>query len=419
MNPSTAPKEAILSSIPAQYFPLTIVIGTISTIATTYTLSTSQGHTKPFPYTDITHTARFTPERYVFRVGMLAMAVVMAWNWNLLYTWLRNVQQQIDTLQKRVKLIKEHNEHSHSVLNTILMMNPPSNHLLNIIWYLGIGASVAITISSMCITSNSDMPWTMHVIAASSFFIFCLVAQGITTYKSYKLYQQLNHVREESSADESLAEISADAQSLTFMTKKSLYLKIGITGLSIAMLMVNILSSVAATSGQGASTTGFGNVQQQVSLSKLNLNSHIPTTSQQQTVIEDIHLKTTTSNIVEWTCTLLIVIYNITFAMDWSSCNLLTSIGQINTPQPKQTPVQQTRNFGVTPSHHAYNSSRYGQYGLVPNHDPATEMSDVTNSGRTVQQQAVYVFPSSVSSKQDQDCTPVVTSLYPATYNIQ
>ena len=52
-------RESILNSVPSQYFPLTVVVGCVATIATTYTLSTYQGHTQPFPYTDITHTGLY------------------------------------------------------------------------------------------------------------------------------------------------------------------------------------------------------------------------------------------------------------------------------------------------------------------------------------------------------------------------
>ena len=124
-----------LSSTPSWIFPFIIVVGAIATIATTYTLSYSEGHTPAFPYTDITHTARYSPEKYVFRVGMLWMSVVMAWNWHIVGTWLNYYQRLSNRYSNDV-----HSESSNSLINSSV--------------YLGWISCVAITISSMCITSG-------------------------------------------------------------------------------------------------------------------------------------------------------------------------------------------------------------------------------------------------------------------------
>jgi hypothetical protein len=158
------------------------------------------------------------------------MSVVMAWNWTIVYQWLKYYYRAT-----------------------------PKTDLLKVILYLGYTSCVAITVSSCCITSADDMPWTMHIIAATSFFIFALTAQGITTYLCYQIYY--HQMNDEPSRDQ-------------FMSLNSLYAKIFVSGGSVVILLVNVLAGVLKWNG-------------------------------------DI------SKICEWTGTLLIVIYNLSFAFDW------------------------------------------------------------------------------------------------------
>ncbi|KAG2379564.1 hypothetical protein C9374_006681 [Naegleria lovaniensis] len=466
-----AGRESILNSVPSQYFPLSIVLGTVATIATTYTLSTYQGHTQPFPYTDITHTARFTPERYIFRVGMLWMAVVMAWNWNILFNWLWNVNESIRNVSYKLDYIKtRHHEDDHAATNDPIPPAPSTtHHILHMIFYLGLASCVSITISSMCITSNSDMPWTLHVIGASSFFVFCLIAQTLTTYKCYKLYKELEQVRSELSQDEALAcsELAQQAKDIVFISRKSLYTKLTITGLTVGVLVVNVLTSVVSSgngplmfsqlSPQTVQRVGMDTPSMGVAngLSKINLNGgeaiigsglkhghqpvqeNTPSSSLSAQVLSaasnavlhaasaamnydpEARLKSTASNIVEWTCTLLIIVYFTSFVFDWSAAKIVTQVGQLfpssnarRSARPLSSPsnpnaVQTTMQHNPTLFRPVmFNHQQPQEYEMMQHHSP----------------QQVYVFPASssrsspisVSSSQQQHA-----SLYPSAYNIQ
>ncbi|KAL9652977.1 hypothetical protein ABK040_015492 [Willaertia magna] len=57
----------VFHNIPSYVFPIIMVVGSILTISISYITSYSLGHTPSFPYTDITHTGRYIPERYFFR----------------------------------------------------------------------------------------------------------------------------------------------------------------------------------------------------------------------------------------------------------------------------------------------------------------------------------------------------------------
>lgn len=151
------------------------------------------------------------------------------------------------------------------------------------------------------------MPWTMHVIAATSFFIFALTAQALTTIKCRSIYYALPE------------EIQSQ-----FMHIYSLYSKIGVVGASIVILLVNLMAGV-------------------------------------------FHWKGPYSNICEWTGTLLILIYNASFCHDWyGSVNTNVTLAQQQEPREQQQLLQQQQDQ-QQPIHHQqqqqqFNQQHYAQY---------------------------------------------------------
>ena len=257
----------------------------------------------------------------------------------MLFSWLKYLSQRMSSMKMRLNFMnRAHDEQHHSMtFNDHYEMSSSSSthHLLHIVLYLGLCSCFAITISSMCITSNDDMPWTLHVIAASSFFVLCLIAQAITTYKCYKMYYQLEELKK--SSEET---IQSEAGDIVFISKTSLYLKIAISVTSFLMLAVNIFSSVLK-----------GAEEKQGFLSSM-INGE-----------EKETFGSTISNIVEWTCTLLIILYNITFAMDWSSAELTTNVAEMVQPKlnrqsarSEQVPVE---NVGLLHREHSIEMNHF------------------------------------------------------------
>lgn len=246
-------QEQGIASTPSSVFPGIIVTCAPTIIAICYTMSYSQGHTQAFPYTDITHTARYAPERYLFRIGLIVLGAVMFWNWHIVYYWLSFTQQQASAQEERKMSVNRRSNNN--------KVSRKSSHggtgMISTISYLGYIGCFAIAVSSACISSNSDMPWTTHVIAATSFFILTLVAQVLTTMKCYELYYRL------------------DEQARNrFMNIYSLYSKLGVSFLSIAVLLFNLVAQM-------------------------------------------LKMPVWTGNACEWILTLLILFYNASFCSDW------------------------------------------------------------------------------------------------------
>eukprot|EP00761_Pharyngomonas_kirbyi_P011459 gb/GECH01011484.1/.p1 GENE.gb/GECH01011484.1/~~gb/GECH01011484.1/.p1 ORF type:complete len:371 (+),score=71.34 gb/GECH01011484.1/:1-1113(+) len=145
----------VLSNFQAKYVPLVCVSLAIITIGVCYVLATSAGHTPPFPHTDITHCARYAPESFIFRIGMLPSSTGMILLWFLAGSWINYVAP-----------------HDH--------MSTPGRQLECILGYI---ASCCLIISSSVLESNGTTAWPIHVFCASSFFVLSIVAQSIVTVK--------------------------------------------------------------------------------------------------------------------------------------------------------------------------------------------------------------------------------------------
>lgn len=323
------------------------------------------------------------------------------------------------------------------------------------------------------------MPWTMHVIGATSFFVFCLIAQTLTTYKCYKLYKELEQVRSELNQDEALAcsELAQEAKDIVFISRKSLYTKLTITGLTVGVLIVNILTTVVSSESgpmmfsqlvSKSTTLGHGPHKATASgLSKLDLNGgeaiigsalkhhQQPVQENTQSLSAQVlstasnavfqvasaamnydpeaRLKSTTSNIVEWTCTLLIIIYFTSFVFDWSAAKIVTQVGQLLLPSQTTRRIQTNRAVVVPPPN---NPNAVMTTMMQPNLHPMfrpvhmynnhSQEYEMMHQPSPQQQQQVYVFPTSSARSSPigsfssvAESSQQQASLYPSAYNIQ
>ena len=151
------------------------------------------------------------------------------------------------------------------------------------------------------------MPWTMHVIAATSFFVFALTAQALTTIKCRSLYHSL-----------------PDEIKSQFMHLYSLYSKIGVVGASITILLVNLVVGI-------------------------------------------LKIKGPYTNICEWTGTLLILIYNASFCNDWyGAVNTTVALKHAETRDEDQDqevqPVPQINQLSQQQMQRMYQQQQQQQY---------------------------------------------------------
>uniref|UniRef100_A0A7S4UZL1 CWH43-like N-terminal domain-containing protein n=1 Tax=Paramoeba aestuarina TaxID=180227 RepID=A0A7S4UZL1_9EUKA len=132
-----------------------IFAGTLAavTIAVCYYFSCIvNGTSNCWPATDITHTARYPPAEYIFRVGIPIAMVILMQVWWVIFSWLKAEEG-----------------------NTRW-----GNPLLGFAFIFGIMGAVLLIIASVLIQPG-QMDWTLHTIGATGFFLFTFVAQVIVT----------------------------------------------------------------------------------------------------------------------------------------------------------------------------------------------------------------------------------------------
>ena len=131
------------------------------TIALCYVFSVHNGSVAPFPQTDITHTARYPPSEYIFRIGIPVAMVVLQQIWWVLWSWMKAESARLGVSARTEKLA----------------------------FILGVVGANLLILASVLIQPG-DMDWTLHIFGATGFFICTYLAQVLTTNKLQVLKDQ-------------------------------------------------------------------------------------------------------------------------------------------------------------------------------------------------------------------------------------
>ena len=84
----------------ARMFPLYGAIISTITILSTYLVARHYHDVKPFPYTDITHTAIKYPQYVIFRIGMMVSSVLFCISFQILkYISLMRINRNFITIK--------------------------------------------------------------------------------------------------------------------------------------------------------------------------------------------------------------------------------------------------------------------------------------------------------------------------------
>merc|ERR1711916_85814 len=122
------------------------------TILTTYCLTVWE-QLQPAWLPDITHTAMGSPQRYIFRMGLIPASMIISFMWFQVYAW---------------------------VCHVLTAVNPPDSSTTKSASYkmccIGAIGGLCLVVSSSCI-EEGPMPWTTHTIGATSFFVLTIFAQ--------------------------------------------------------------------------------------------------------------------------------------------------------------------------------------------------------------------------------------------------
>lgn len=134
--------------VPLHWIPI-VSSGLASvTIMVCYILAVRAGHVEPFPNTDITHCARYAPESFVFRMGLIPSCMIIAYMWYI-----------------------------------IGAIHHPTQ-LPHTTYVGGLGAMLLIVASSVLESDGTTM-WPLHVVCASSFFLLTIYSQCFVTLREY------------------------------------------------------------------------------------------------------------------------------------------------------------------------------------------------------------------------------------------
>lgn len=150
-----------LGEFPAYLFPLLAFASGASSIIICYYISQYLGHEKPFPDTWISATAQHYPEFVFFRVGTITGAVFLLLSHVLSYFWM--FQSAIASGYNIRKY--------YPAVATVL----------------GIAASLFLMGSTATIDTGIHNT-NLHVLCASSFFIFSILSCWYYTFVSYVLF---------------------------------------------------------------------------------------------------------------------------------------------------------------------------------------------------------------------------------------
>lgn len=135
------------------------------TIALCYFISVNNGTTGAWPKTDITHSARYPPAEYIFRIGIPVAMVILQQVWWVMWSWI----------------------HAESVRLGV------STGTENAFFILGVVGANLLIVASVLIQPG-DMDWTLHTIGATGFFLCTFLAQLMATFKLKHLRKHDNTV---------------------------------------------------------------------------------------------------------------------------------------------------------------------------------------------------------------------------------
>ncbi|KAL4497957.1 hypothetical protein ABPG72_014814 [Tetrahymena utriculariae] len=150
-----------LGTFPFWILPvITMLISSFGILAS-YFIAVKLGHVKPFPYTDITHSAIQYPEYIIFRAFLIAGAILIAIVM-LIASWWFQLQAEKANVT-------------------------PSG--LNFIGKGGVSAGFLLCLSTASISDGGDMDWVPHIIGATGFFITIVFVIGVCTENYIKIYK--------------------------------------------------------------------------------------------------------------------------------------------------------------------------------------------------------------------------------------
>lgn len=158
----------IAGKFPLAVLPLLASLLAAGTIAVCYVLAVTAGHVEPWPNTDITHCAKYAPESYVFRVGIISASVLLIVGYVVIKQWIDGQEAVNDGLMPR----------RHCCIS-----------LAGAACIAGIVGAISLIISSSVIEPD-DTPWTLHIVAAIVFFACTAAAQVVVTFKLCLLYNE-------------------------------------------------------------------------------------------------------------------------------------------------------------------------------------------------------------------------------------
>lgn len=138
------------------------------TIIICYVIAVQNGDVEPFPDTDITHCAKYAPESFIFRVGIIPACVLLMVGYLLMHQWVRGQELINDGHTPRRKCCIS---------------------LTSIACLCGSAGAVFLIVSSAVIEPD-DTPWTLHIAFAIAFFVCSAVSQLLITFKLCLLYNE-------------------------------------------------------------------------------------------------------------------------------------------------------------------------------------------------------------------------------------
>eukprot|EP01094_Clydonella_sp_ATCC50884_P007869 TRINITY_DN1712_c0_g1_i2.p1 TRINITY_DN1712_c0_g1~~TRINITY_DN1712_c0_g1_i2.p1 ORF type:complete len:294 (-),score=85.14 TRINITY_DN1712_c0_g1_i2:428-1192(-) len=153
---------------PLALLPILASVLAGGTIITCYILAVNEGHVEAWPNTDITHCAKYAPESYIFRVGIITSSVFLIVGYVLINQWIKGQEAMNDGVAPR----------SHCFIS-----------LTAAACVAGVVGAVCLIVSSAVI-EPSGTPWTLHIVFAIIFFACTAAAQVVFTFKLCLLYNE-------------------------------------------------------------------------------------------------------------------------------------------------------------------------------------------------------------------------------------
>eukprot|EP00297_Palpitomonas_bilix_P006583 CAMPEP_0113884722 /NCGR_PEP_ID=MMETSP0780_2-20120614/10453_1 /TAXON_ID=652834 /ORGANISM="Palpitomonas bilix" /LENGTH=408 /DNA_ID=CAMNT_0000872449 /DNA_START=48 /DNA_END=1274 /DNA_ORIENTATION=- /assembly_acc=CAM_ASM_000599 len=154
-----------------QWLPVIAAVTATTLIFVDYITAASLHHV-PWWFPDITHCARYAPERYFFRAVMIPCCIGIAVVWMLVHDFSANSRN----LWLSGKGLPRQSVRGCGQRRTWAM-------------WLGVVGAVCLIIASSVLESDGSTLWVIHTVGASSFFALNLIGQLLTTIDFSKMHK--------------------------------------------------------------------------------------------------------------------------------------------------------------------------------------------------------------------------------------